>query len=118
MRPPSLEVRKQLAHGLAGVIIMIKGIDKAEHHHTIAGGILIAFGLFVFVLTIFHHRLARYIKSFDSLVFFVEAIVLGIVSVLYFQDGKKALPIAYGLATIGYLIAAFRLYRRTGQHSH
>ncbi|MVM37374.1 hypothetical protein GO730_06630 [Spirosoma sp. HMF3257] len=118
MRSLSQEVRKQLAHGLAGLIIIIKGVDKFEHHHSIAGSLLVGIGLLVLALTIVHHRLARHIKSFDSLVFLMEAIVLSVVSFLYLQDGKKALPIAYCIASIGYLIAAFRFYRRAGQRSH
>ena len=116
MRPLSPEVRKQLAHALAGLIIMIKGVDKIDHHHSQAGGILIGIGLLIMLITLFHHRLAKHIKSFDSLVFLAEAVVLGIVSGLYFQDGKKALPVAYCLASIGYLIAAYRFYRRGGQN--
>lgn len=120
MRPLSIELRKQLAHGLAGLIVIIKGIDKIDHHHGLAGSILIGIGALILLMTLFHHRLAKRIKSFDGLVFLFEAIVLSIVSGLYLQDGKKALPLAYCLASLGYLVAAFRLYRRDKKitHSH
>ncbi|GAB4003897.1 hypothetical protein GCM10028808_00440 [Spirosoma migulaei] len=108
----SKETRKQMAHALAGVIISIKGIDKIEHHHEIMGSVLIGIGVVIIGLTIYHHRLAKYIKSFDALVFLVEAIVLSIVSILYLQDGKKALPIAYIVASLAYLVAAYRSYHR------
>ncbi|GAB4032293.1 hypothetical protein [Spirosoma gilvum] len=108
----SKETRKQMAHVLAGVVIMIKGVDKIDHHHPATGWTLIVIGLGVFSLTLLHHRLARHIKSFDGLVFFIEAIVLGIVSAMYFQDGKKALPFAYLIASIAYLFAAYRMYQR------
>jgi hypothetical protein len=118
MRTLSPEVRKQLAHALAGLIIIIKGVDKIDHHHGQAGGFLIGTGFLIMLLTLFHHQLAKYIKSFDSVVFLIEAIVLGIVSGLYFQNGKKPLPMAYCLVSIGYLIAAYRFYRRAGQTNH
>ena len=118
MRTLSPEVRKQLAHALAGLIIIIKGVDKTDHHHGQAGGFLIGTGFLIMLLTLFHHQLAKYIKSFDSVVFLIEAIVLGIVSGLYFQNGKKPLPMAYCLVSIGYLIAAYRFYRRAGQTNH
>ena len=110
--PLSKEKKSQLAHFLAAIIITVKGIDKIDHHHPIGGSILIGIGIVIFLLTIWHHRLASYIKSFDALVFLVEAIVLGIVSGLYVQDGKSALPIAYGMAAVGYLFAAYRAYQR------
>lgn len=117
MRSLSPEVRKQLAHALAGLIILFKGVDKIDHHPQ-AGSLLIVIGLLIMLLTLFHHRLAKHIKSFDSLVFLAESIVLALISGLYFQDGKKALPIAYGLVSLGYLIVAYRFYRRAGKINH
>lgn len=118
MRSLSPKIRKQLAHALAGLIIIVKGVDKIDHHHSRAGSLLIGIGLVIFLMTLFHHRLAKHIKSFDSVVFLVEAIVLGIIGGLYFQDGKKALPIVYCLGSIGYLIAAYRFYRHAERTSH
>jgi hypothetical protein len=114
----SKEKRKQLAHALAGVVILLKAFDKAEHGHALPGIILGIIGAAIIVMSIFHHRLAHYVKSFDSLVFLCEAVVLGIVSGLYFHDGKTGLPYSYGLASVGYLIASFVTFRRSKIQNH
>ncbi|RRA99897.1 hypothetical protein EHT25_25020 [Larkinella rosea] len=114
----SREKRKQLAHALAGVIILLKAFDKAEHGHMILGSLLGIIGVTIILLTIYHHRLAQYIKSFDALVFLAEAVVLGIVSGLYFHDGKTGLPYAYALASVAYLTAAILFFRRTKPDDH
>lgn len=112
----SKELRVRLAHFLAALIIVVKGVDKIDHHHPVGGGILIGIGIIIGLMVIWHHRLASYIKSFDAMMYLGEAIVLGIVSWLYFQDGKKALPLAYVVATLGYLVASYRTYQRDKHH--
>ncbi|MFC5412415.1 hypothetical protein ACFPMF_24030 [Larkinella bovis] len=114
----SKETKKQLAHFLAGAIILIKAFDKAEHGHVLTGGILGFIGVAIVVMNFFHHRLAHRVRSFDALVFLAEAVVLGLVSGLYFHDGKKALPFAYALASGGYLVTAFRFFRRSKSGNH
>ncbi|GAA4462717.1 hypothetical protein GCM10023189_39750 [Nibrella saemangeumensis] len=109
------ERKKQLAHALAGFIIIAKGVDKIDHHHLTMGYIILLIGVVVLLITIFHHRLARYFRSFDSFVFFAEFVVLAIISGLYFSDGKKALPLAYALASLGYLVGSVLHYRRAGR---
>lgn len=114
----SREKRKQLAHALAGGIILLKAFDKAEHGHMIIGILLGIIGLTIILMSIYHHRLAQHVKSFDALVFLAEAVVLGIVSWLYFHDGKTGLPYAYAIASVAYLIAAILFFRRSKPDHH
>ncbi|MRS63498.1 hypothetical protein [Larkinella terrae] len=114
----SREKIKQLAHAFAGVIVLLKAYDKAEHGHLTTGILLGIIGIIMVLMSIYHHRLAQYVKSFDALVFLAEAVVLGIVSGLYFHDGKTGLPYVYALASVAYLIAAFLHFRRSKGHDH
>ena len=108
------QLRETLSHYLTGIIVLIKGYEKSEHFHE-HPYIVIAFfllGAFIIVATYFHHFFEKQVKEFRSLLHVTEFVVLCLVSYYYWQEGKKALPLAYLLAAIGNLIAAIVFYRK------
>jgi FtsH-binding integral membrane protein len=110
-RNPKLE---RMAHYLAGVIIIIKGVDKADHFnaHPFVCLFLFFMGAFIIFANFRHHYFEAKFAEFKSVLFFCEGLVLGVISYYYFAEGKKALPYAYALTAIAYLIFAVVKYKR------
>ena len=106
---------EKLAHYLAGFVILLKGIDKAEHfrEHPFITLFFLAMGLFIGFATYKHHYFEKKFKDFKVLLFLCEAIVLSVVTWYYFNEGKKALPFAYLSATILYYILAAVTFIKT-----
>ena len=65
------------------------------------GVTLILFGLF-------HSRLhhSRFSEHLETAAFVIEAIVLGLIALVYFHHGKKLLPWLYAALVIAYLTIA------------
>lgn len=107
-------LRQTISHYLTGVIVLIKGYEKSEHFldHPVVVVVLFMLGAFIIAATYFHHYLEKKVTEFKSLLLFTEFVVLTIVSYYYWQEGKKALPVAYFIAAIGYLIAGIIFYTR------
>ena len=117
MKMQRREKGRQIAHALAGVVSFIKGIDKWEQDHAGIGLFFLVIGVLLFVATLLHYRLAHRIKSFDSFVAGVEAVVMGLIAYSYFHDGKKALPFVYTAVSIAYVVLTIWFYRRDSHKS-
>ena len=114
-----------LAHYLAGVVILLKGIDKAEHfnEHPFITIFFFVIGLFILIATFKHHYFEKKFKDFKVLMFLCEGVALSIVTWYYFNEGKKALPFAYLFATVLYFLMAIVTYKKKGKgktvpHTH
>lgn len=107
-------VMEKFAHLLTGFVVVLKGIDKAEHFHDhpVIAVLLIALGIIILVSTFFHHEIEKYARVFKSYLCILEGIALFIVSYYYFSEGKKALPTVYLLCSIAYFVAAYIIYQK------
>ncbi|HRI19652.1 MAG TPA: hypothetical protein PLA68_01805 [Panacibacter sp.] len=107
-------VAEKLSHYLTGFIVILKGIDKAEHfkEHPFIVILLFILGAFIIVATYFHHFFERKVKEFKTLIHITEAVVLLLVTYYYFEEGKTALSFAFLVAAIANFIAAFVLYKK------
>jgi predicted membrane channel-forming protein YqfA (hemolysin III family) len=103
-----------LAHYLVGLIIVLKGIEKADHfsEHPLICMTLFFIGGFILFANFRHHLFEKHFKEFNVVLFLCEGVVLVIISIYYFSEGKKAIPYLYLLAAIVYLVMAVRLYRK------
>jgi hypothetical protein len=110
-KDPRLE---RLAHYLAGGIIIIKGIDKADHfdQHPLVCLFLFFMGAFIIFANYKHHYFEGIFKEFKAFLFFSEGLVLAVISYYYFAEGKKALPYAYALTAVAYIIFSIVMYRK------
>jgi hypothetical protein len=106
--------RERLAHYLAGVIIILKGVEKAEHfsQHPVVCMFLFFMGAFIIFANFRHHYFETKFREFKSVLFFCEGLVLGVISYYYFAEGKKALPYAYAVTAIAYLIYSIVVYKK------
>lgn len=105
---------QRLAHYLVGLIVIVKGIEKAEHfsEHPIICISLLLIGGFILYANFRHHFFEKHFKEFNVVLFLCESIVLVIVSIYYFSEGKKGLPYAYLVGAIVYFVAAIYLFRK------
>jgi predicted MFS family arabinose efflux permease len=105
---------ENMTHYLTAFVIIIKGLDKvAVPGKTWIGVLLLVFGVFIILGTIFHHKLHQALKHFKALVFAIEAVVMSIVGYLYVKDGKQFIQyvcfgaaIMFAVALIVYLSKA------------
>jgi hypothetical protein len=100
------EKRQQMAHILAGVIILVHAYEKYEMQERVYLVFLVA-GVVFLAVALLHHKLAKIFPYVDGVFFVIEAMLYALIAAEYFELGKKGLPWAYVLATILYLVAAF-----------
>jgi hypothetical protein len=105
---------QRLAHYLVGFIVIIKGIEKAEHfsEHPLLCLLFFFIGGFILFANYRHHLFEKYFKEFDVVLFLCEGLVLAGVSYYYFSEGKKGLPYAYLVAAVVYFVVAVYKYRK------
>lgn len=115
LSPKAKEKMQGLAHYLAGLVIILKGVDKAAHfqEHPIITIFFFVMGAFIIFATAKHHYFEKRFKDFKVLMFLCEGIVLSIVTWYYFSEGKKALPFAYLFATVMYFIMAVVTFNKS-----
>ena len=104
------------AHLLAGFVIIFKGIGKIEHHQNGVGATLIAVGIIFALFSVFHEKIP-FIKRHEAVLLWIEAVVMALVAISYFSEGKTGLPIAYSLCAIAYVVVGFFRYYRP-KHAH
>jgi hypothetical protein len=100
-------VLETVAHYLTAFVVLMKGFDKV----TVPGKtpyavILIVIGMIILFGTAFHHRFEKMLRHFKGIVFFLEAITLGIVGYLYVKEGKDFIQYICFAAAIMFVIAS------------
>ena len=95
-------------HYLTGAILLLKGVDKAEHFSEHPGPPLLLFlcGATVFALTIFHHQVERKLRPLSSYIHLVEFVGLLAVTYYYFVLNKMGISACYFVGAIGNLVTA------------
>ncbi len=107
-------VLEKFAHYLTAFVVILKGIDKAEHfhEHPFVSIFLILLGVILLLATVFHHTLEKKVKEFKTVLFTCEGLSLLLVSYYFFASGKKLLPSVYLACGIAFLIMAYVFYLR------
>jgi len=110
------EKRRQLAHILAGVVILIHAYDKYESHHGSPVFFTIS-GLVFLTIAVFHPLLEKRAPWLDGVFFIIEGILSLVVAYDYYHAGKIALPTAYLLVSVLQFYKAVRK-SKTGIEQH
>jgi tryptophan-rich sensory protein len=92
-------------HFLVAVILMTKGFDKIQHHHSLIGWTILFLGIVVLSYFIFIKLSKKRHSTLDLTIHFFESIALFLTSYVYFKEGKLFLPYITLIAGIGFLIA-------------
>ncbi len=99
-------------HLLVALILISKGIDKIQHHHSNIGGIILVMGIVILIYFIIIKILKRSRALFETIVHFFESIALFLTSYIYFQEDKVLLLYVTLLAACGFFIAALLHLRK------
>jgi len=110
---------EKFSHYLAGALIILKGIDKAEHFnkHPVICILLFLIGGFIIFANFRHSYFEKHFKEFKSVLFFCEGVVLAMISYYYFDEGKKYIHFFYALAAVIYIIVSIVFYRKKIKNS-
>lgn len=106
------EKSKKIAHIIAGVVILVHGYEKMEKGESSYWFFYLS-GIIFILMALFHKQLVRRIKWGDGLFYLIEAGVLFIIAYDYWHHGKKALPITYLAAAMGYFIVSIIVSRKS-----
>lgn len=110
------EIAHKIGHIIAGVVILLKAYSKYEEHHTEIAVAIAILGLFFIAIAVFHAKI-HWIKRHESWLFWLESLVLFIVSYSYYSAGKFAIPLIYFASAIAYLVVGFIFLKRK-QEAH
>ncbi len=103
-------MKKQLLsihHFVVAVILLTKGFDKIQHHHSFIGWTILLLGIIVLSYFIYIKLSKKAHSSLELIIHFFESVALFLTSYVYFQEGKSFLPYVTLIAGIGFLIATF-----------
>ena len=101
-----------IQHLCVALILIPKGIDKIEHHHSIIGWTILLMGITILGYFIFQ-KISKTKNHFITIVVHLfESIALFLTSYVYFQESRIYLPYIILIAAIGYLFATImHLYK-------
>ena len=102
------EIKEKLLsiqHLLVALILMTKGFDKVEHHHSFAGWTILIFGIVILGYFIFIKLTKKKHSFLEPTIHLFESIALFFTTYVYFKEGKTFLPYLTLIAGIGFLIA-------------
>jgi len=117
MKSTRRERLQQMAHILAGILILLKSRIVGEHHPTL-GVILIVLGIAFLLVSIFHHRLEPMIGiKGESVLFLLEALAVSVIAYELTAEHKHYLQYAYVLAAVMYVVAAIIFPLRHRRHA-
>lgn len=111
----NVKIKQQLQsiyHFIVAIVLMTKGYDKIEHHHSIIGWIIFLFGVIILGYFIFLKVSQKPHSSLEIIIHLFESIALFLITYVYFEQGKSLLPYITLLAGIGFLIAAILHLKR------
>ncbi|MCC6585055.1 MAG: hypothetical protein IT271_15240 [Chitinophagales bacterium] len=101
-------MKKQLLsihHFVVSIILMTKGYDKIQHHHSIIGWSILLSGIAVLLYYIYIKRSQKSHANLEIVAHLFESIALFLTTYVYFQEGKTMLPYVTLTAAIGFLVA-------------
>ena len=107
----SSETRKKIAHAIAGIVILIHGYEKWEHHSNL-WWVFLFFGVLALALVANHKKLHHHFPSIDAVFFLIEGTLMFITAYYYFSHGKKYFPYGYIIAGILYVAMTFYKHRK------
>ena len=100
-----------IQHLLIGFVLILKGIDKIDHHLFIGSFILIS-GIAIIIY--FFYTLFKKQESANAniIIHLLEAIILLFTAYIFYTEDKKYLPYITLLTSIGFFVSVFVLIAR------
>jgi FtsH-binding integral membrane protein len=106
---------KSLYHLIIGISLIIKGLDKIEHHHSVIGIIVLFIGLAIIGYYAYINIRKKSNHILNIAVHLCEGLALLLTSYIYFKDGKTYLPYVLLVAGVGFIIVGI-IHLKKGKH--
>jgi hypothetical protein len=90
---------------VVAVILLTKGWDKIQHHHSAIGWTILLFGVIVLGYFVYIKTARQSNHWLELIMHFFESVALFLTTYVYFQEGKSFLPYVTLAAAIGFLVA-------------
>ncbi len=111
------KVLSSIHHLFVAIILLLKGFDKIQHHHSFIGWTILLLGLVILGYFIFIKLAKKPHSLLELFIHLFESIALFLTSYVYFQEGKTFLPYVTLLAACGFLIATVLHLKGNKKHS-
>ena len=99
-------------HFVVAFILITKGFDKIQHHHSFIGWTILLLGCIILGYFISAKISKRNHSSLEIVIHFFESIALFLTSYVYFEEGKTWLPYVTLFAGIGFLITTILHFKK------
>ncbi len=98
---------ERFAHFMAALTVFLKGLSMLDTPDKGAAAFLLMFlSLLFLALALFHGKIEQKIGPLKPVVFALEALVIGIIAFLYWEEGKTYLPYVYWAVFCAYAALA------------
>lgn len=101
-----------IQHFLVAVILITKGFDKIQHHHSFIGWTILLLGMIILIYFIFLKTSTSSHTFLEIIIHLFESIALFLTAYVYSLEGKSFLPYVTAMAGLGFLVAAFLHVKR------
>jgi len=98
-------------HFIIGGVLTVKGYDKFGHH-PVLGSIIFLFGIIILSYCFWVVFRSGHSSTLPILFHLFDGLVLLFTAYIFFMEGKKYLPYASLLASIGFFISVYVLYNQ------
>ena len=96
---------QSVSHYLAGLVILLKGLSKLDIAASALAYVFIITGAVVIIATVFHQRIHRHERVYLASLYLIEAVVMALVAWTFASEGKKGLPVVFGIAAFLFAVA-------------
>ncbi len=120
-RPTGSENRNALmetiSHMLIGLVLVMKGIDKAEHYrqHPLTVIFLFAAGAFIILGALFHQRIEKKVRNFSALFRIAEGLALVPVGIVLLEKSARLPYFIFFAAALNLGLGAFEFFTSAGE---
>jgi len=105
-------IMEMISHMLIGLVLVIKGIDKAGHFglHPLTVIFLFAAGAFIILGALFHHPIAKRIRNFSALFRVAEGLALVPVGIVLLEKSARMPYFIFFAAALNLGLGAFEFF--------
>ena len=85
---PKVHRLETFVHIITSFVLLLKGLEKIDHHYVLSGTVIMALGVVVLVLALFGKRLG--ISHFRAKISWciIEFVALSLTTYVYWHDGR------------------------------
>jgi len=103
---------KYIYHPIIAFSLIVKGYTKLISHHSIIGGIILAFGIIIFLYFLYLIWKKHADEKLTVMIHWFEAIAALLTAYVFFTEGARYIQYVFLLASIGFFIGIYIHYKK------